>query len=44
MDNGKKKHKTLWIIVGIVIGLYVLSVIGDDSSDNDEDTKKIEQS
>ena len=42
MNKGKKKHKILWIIVGIVIGLYVLSVIGDDSSD--DDTKRIEQS
>ena len=44
MNNGKKKHNILWIIVGIAIALYVLSVIGDDSSDNDEDTKRIEQS
>ena len=42
MNNGKKKHKILWIIVGVVIGLYVLSVIGDDSSD--DDMKQIEQS
>ena len=42
MNKGKKKHKILWIIVGVVIGLYVLSVIGDDSSD--DDMKQIEQS
>ena len=42
MNKGKKKHKILWIIVGIVIGLYVLSVIGEDSSD--DDMKQIEQS
>ena len=42
MNNGKKKHNILWIIVGIAIALYVLSVIGDDSSD--DDMKQIEQS
>lgn len=44
MDNGKKKHKTLWIIVGVVVIFLILSALGDDSSDNDEDTKRIEQS
>ena len=42
MNNGKKKHKILWIIVGIAIALYVLSVIGEDNSD--DDMKQIEQS
>ena len=44
MDNGKKKHKTLWIIVGVVVIFLILSALGDYSSDNDEDTKRIEQS
>lgn len=42
MNNGKKKHNILWTIVGIAIALYVLSVIGEDNSD--DDMKQIEQS
>ena len=44
MDKGKKKHKTLWIIVGVVVIFLILAALGDDSSDNDEDTTRIEQS
>lgn len=44
MNKGKKKHKILRIIVGVVVIFLILSVLGDDSSDNDEDTKRIEQS
>lgn len=42
MNNGNKKHNILWTIVGIAIALYVLSVIGNDNSD--DDMKQIEQS
>lgn len=39
----KKKHKLLWIIIGVVVVFFVLSVIGSDSSDSQEDAERAKQ-
>lgn len=39
----KKKHKFLWIIIGVVVVFFVLSVIGSDSSDSQEDAERAKQ-